>query len=206
MATNTDLVNLNNTLKTFYNTFINDNKFYLNYLSDITNRSLTEENKFNRKIQQLFLLNINDVNTLIIDKTNPSTLIDEGLGAVLNDIIMLLQSFKHFIETDSQSVKNYNKISKIIISIGSRTSSFSSSTLLLTNAFTILRAQQYIKSEHTYVNRIDNFNNKETIIKNLIYYLLNMTQFNMKIQVYALLGYYKLVGFYYNVYKGLNIY
>jgi len=204
MATNTDLVNLNNTLKTFYNSYISDNKYYLNYLADITNKSLTDENKFNRKIQQLFLLNINNVTTLIIDKTNPDSLIDEGLGPILNDIIMLLESFNIFITTDNDFVKKYNKIGKITIVVESAAGTISADNLTLKNNFTLLTANTFNKNGNTnlaYVNIIDNLNNKETIIKNLIYYLLNMTQFNIKIQVNAILGYYKLVKHYYNIYK-----
>jgi hypothetical protein len=204
MATNTDLVNLNNTLKTFYNSYISDNKYYLNYLADITNKSLTDENKFNRKIQQLFLLNINDVTTLIIDKTNPTSLMDEGLGSILDEINLILESFNNFISTDNDCVKNYNNIKSItLVSANAATGVINSNVLTLTNNFTILTTGTFYKNgdtKHPYVNRIDSMNN-QTIIKNLIYYLLNMTQFNIKIQVNALLGYYKLVKHYYDIYK-----
>lgn len=211
MATNTELVNIKNSLSTFYKNYIIDNKFIVSYLQDITNGSLSDNNNFNKTIQKLLLCNINENSLITISSKTPPLLPKNNFLKILNVIIEI---YEKFIDKLNEPNFKYNRLTKINIGINKPAISNISEITINVSSLSLLditwdtnNTMGYEKNgtnKTEYILAVGgdlSFINHKKIILNHVYYLLNGIDYNIKLEVNALLSFYKLVRLYYRFYN-----
>lgn len=230
MATNIDIISIKFLISSLYSSCLIDNKDIFSYMSDITDQSSTS-NKFNEMIQKIFTLDIKTGEGLILDNTNGTANLTkfEYILELLISFLSQIKNIINNIENYKEKFKTLTTIIITSISISgaeiANTKADASAAFPDPTTITLptIRTSDYNASGRTYgyngsttfkeynkstpknltivQNDLNNNTNWEKILEYHAYYILNMTQDNAKVQIHALVGYYKLVQYYFKVYK-----
>lgn len=182
---------------------INDNDFaFNNFISQCINYNIGKTNANNNEMLKILSdkSKINDIQKFI---------------NTVSVILDILEAYKKFIDENANYMSSLSNLASIKLSAsttGLNTYFFNIETKELelkiisfstnnNNIFTIISdetSQIVNKSSHVYISFTENpvLQQSKDIIKNLLYFLMNISPRNAKIEVYCLYYYYKLVKCY----------
>lgn len=217
-VSNNEINRIKNYINVFYTSFISDENtsYMFKYMEDISqyvsNPNINDsiDNNYSNLIKKMFLLNIDKVNP-IFNTTLVDVVTTENGFFIFNTTKLLVEIFiqyTKYMDNTYDYFAEFTNVTKIHIL---------SDNEFISNTTKVIRSPEYASGllriyvasssiDITFDKTIDTYNrnyllNKEDVIKNHLFYILNMTINNAKTQIYALTIYYTLVLQYIDFYR-----